>query len=74
MKFSRPSKDVLQKQERRVSDKWHLDEMSLKINGEYFVLWRAVDEPGIELDGSVNCEIKENLFVFCRIIEVSIFV
>ena len=50
MKFSRQFKDVLQKRERKVSDKWHLDEMSLRINGESFVLWRAVDEDGMELD------------------------
>ncbi len=50
MKFSRQFKDILQKRERHVSDKWHLDEMSLRINGEAFVLWRAVDEYGMELD------------------------
>lgn len=50
MKFSRQFKDVLQKRERKISDKWHLDEMSLRINGEPFILWRAVDEHGLELD------------------------
>lgn len=50
IKFSRQFKDVLQKRERKISDKWHLDEMSLRINGESFVLWRAVDENGMELD------------------------
>jgi putative transposase len=50
LKFSRQFKDTLQKRERQVSDKWHLDEMSLRINGESFVLWRAVDEHGMELD------------------------
>ena len=50
LKFSRQCKDTLQKRERQVSDKWHLDEMSLRINGESFVLWRAVDEHGMELD------------------------
>ncbi|HCU06540.1 MAG TPA: hypothetical protein DIC42_03025 [Holosporales bacterium] len=47
VKFSRQFKDVLQKQERKISDKWHLDEMSLRINGESFILWRAVDEQGM---------------------------
>lgn len=41
---------MLQKRERKVSDKWHLDEMSLRINGESFVLWKAIDEEGMELD------------------------
>jgi putative transposase len=50
IKFSRQFKEILQKRERQVSDKWHLDEMSLRINGEAFVLWRAVDEHGMELD------------------------
>ena len=50
IKFSRQFKDVLQKREIKISDKWHLDEMSLRINGESFVLWRAVDENGMELD------------------------
>ena len=50
IKFSRQFKDVLKKRERKCSDKWHLDEMSLRINGEPFILWRAVDEDGMELD------------------------
>lgn len=50
LKFSRQFKDTLQKRERQLSDKWHLDEMSLRIKGESFVLWRAVDEHGMELD------------------------
>ncbi|MDP3641360.1 MAG: IS6 family transposase [Alphaproteobacteria bacterium] len=50
IKFSRQFKDVLKKREGKISDKWHLDEMSLRINGEPFILWRAVDEHGSELD------------------------
>ena len=29
---------------------WHLDELMLKLRGEPYVLWRAVDEHGTELD------------------------
>ena len=29
---------------------WHLDEVFVKLRGEPYVLWRAVDEHGIELD------------------------
>ena len=29
---------------------WHLDELMLKLRGKPYVLWRAVDEHGIELD------------------------
>jgi putative transposase len=50
MKFADHFKDVIKKRERKPGDKWHLDEMTVKINSEPFVLWRAVDEEGIELD------------------------
>lgn len=49
-KFASHFKDVIKKRERKPSDRWHLDEMTVKINGELFILWRAVDEEGIELD------------------------
>ncbi len=29
---------------------WHLDEMNIKIKGEVFILWRAVDSEGHELE------------------------
>jgi putative transposase len=31
-------------------DKWHLDEMFIKINGKTHYLWRAVDQHGAVLD------------------------
>lgn len=49
-KFSTHFKDVIRKRERKPKDKWHLDEMTIRINGEYFILWRAVDSDGYELD------------------------
>ena len=49
-KFASHFKAVLKKRERKPKDKWHLDEMTIRINGEYFVLWRAVDSDGYELD------------------------
>lgn len=49
-KFSKHFRDVIQKPERKPCDKWHLDEMMIKINGEPFILWRAVDAEGYELD------------------------
>ena len=49
-KFSSHFKEIIKKKERKPSDKWHLDEMVIKINGEYFILWRAVDSDGYELD------------------------
>src|SRR5260370_24678246 len=34
----------------RVGDKWHLDEVALKIAGVKHWLWRAVDQTGLALD------------------------
>jgi len=38
IKFSNHFRDVIKKRERKPSDKWHLDEMTVKINGEFFHL------------------------------------
>ena len=40
----------LRRRRARVSDKWHLDEVSLKIKGKRHWLWRAVDKHGVVLD------------------------
>ena len=50
LKFSKDFTDIIKKRERKPGDKWHLDEMIIKINGESFILWRAVDSEGHELD------------------------
>jgi putative transposase len=50
LKFSSHFRNVIKKRERKPSDKWHLDEMTVKVNGEIFILWRAVDSDGYELD------------------------
>jgi putative transposase len=50
IKFGHYFKKVIKKCERKPGDKWHLDEMTLKLNGVPFVLWRAVDARGHELD------------------------
>ncbi len=34
----------------RAGDKWHLDEVAVKIAGQKHWLWRAVDQDGIMLD------------------------
>jgi putative transposase len=34
----------------RPGDKWHLDEVVIKINGVQHYLWRAVDQDGVVLD------------------------
>jgi putative transposase len=40
----------LRRHRARPSDKWHLDEVQLKINGKRHWLWRAVDKHGVVLD------------------------
>ncbi|KTD00185.1 transposase [Legionella feeleii] len=49
-KFGPYFRHVIKKREPEPSDKWHLDEQQLRINGETYYLWRAVDEDGFELD------------------------
>lgn len=49
-KFSDHFRNVIKKKERSFNDKWHLDEMNIRINGVQFILWRAVDADGYELD------------------------
>ena len=46
LKFSKDFKDVIKKRERKPNDKWHLDEMTIKMKGVPFILWRAVDSEG----------------------------
>jgi putative transposase len=40
----------LRRRKPRAGDKWHLDEVFVKINGERRYLWRAVDQDGNVLD------------------------
>jgi putative transposase len=40
----------LRRRRARPSDKWHLDEVQLKIKGQRHWLWRAVDKHGVVLD------------------------
>ena len=59
IKFSNHFRDVIRKRERKHSDKWHLDEMTVKINGKTFILWRAVDSNGYELDILLHVHLKK---------------
>jgi putative transposase len=48
-KFGKLYADGLRRRRAR-TDKWHLDEVFLKINGITHYLWRAVDQNGVVLD------------------------
>ena len=40
----------IRRKRRMVTDKWHLDEVFVTINGRRYYLWRAVDSKGMVLD------------------------
>jgi putative transposase len=49
-KFGQTYASGLRRRRPRPGDKWHLDEVFLKINGKTHYLWRAVDQQGTVLD------------------------
>src|SRR5205085_7004952 len=49
-KFGKQYADGLRRRRARSGDKWHLDEVFLKINGVTHYLWRAVDQNGVVLN------------------------
>ncbi|MFD4764083.1 IS6 family transposase [Streptomyces sp. NPDC058439] len=49
-KFGQAYADGLRRRRPRPGDKWHLDEVFVKINGVRQYLWRAVDQDGNVLD------------------------
>ncbi|MET8537947.1 IS6 family transposase [Streptomyces sp. NPDC005065] len=50
LKFGQAYADGLRRRRPRPGDKWHLDEVFIKVNGERQYLWRAVDQHGNVLD------------------------
>lgn len=49
-KFGQAYANALRRRQPRPGDKWHLDEVFIKINGEQKYLWRAVDQDSNVLD------------------------
>jgi putative transposase len=49
-KFGRSFAEKLRKRRPRPGDRWHLDEVFIRIQGELHYLWRAVDQNGTVLD------------------------
>jgi putative transposase len=49
-KFGQAYANGLRRRRARPGDKWHLDEVFIKINGKTHYLWRAVDQHGNVLD------------------------
>ena len=50
LKFAAGFADNLRRRRPQPGDKWHLDEVFLRIQGELRYLWRAVDQNGVVLD------------------------
>ncbi|MGW1902259.1 IS6 family transposase [Streptomyces hirsutus] len=50
VKFGQQYAGALRRRRPRPGDKWHLDEVFVRINGEQKYLWRAVDQDGNVLD------------------------
>lgn len=50
LKFGQTFANELRRRRPRPGDKWHLDEVVLKIKGQLCYLWRAVDQDGVVLD------------------------
>ena len=50
LKFGQTYANNLRRRSPRPGDRWHLDEVFLKINGPVHYLWRAVDQDGDVLD------------------------
>ncbi len=49
-KFGQTYANDLRRRRPRPGDKWHMDEMFIKMNGKVHYLWRAVDQDGHVLD------------------------
>jgi putative transposase len=49
-KFGQRYASALRRRQSQPGDKWHLDELFIKVNGEQKYLWRAVDQDGSVLE------------------------
>ena len=49
-KFGSSFAQQIRRKRRSATDKWHLDEVFVTINGQRYYLWRAVDRDGMVLD------------------------
>ena len=59
-KFGQTYANALRRKSPRPGDRWHLDEVFLKINGQLHYLWRAVDQDGDVLDILVQTKRDKN--------------
>jgi putative transposase len=50
LKFGQAFANRIRRRLPRIGDKWHLDEVAVKIAGKKHWVWRAVDQDGLVLD------------------------
>src|ERR1700756_1011338 len=50
LKFGASFADKMRRRRSRPGDKWHLDEVFIRIKGVLHYLWRAVDQDGVVVD------------------------
>ncbi len=50
LRFGRLFANTLKRRRPKPGDKWHLDEVFIRIRGSVHYLWRAVDQHGVVLD------------------------
>jgi putative transposase len=65
-KFGQAYAKALRRRQPQSGDKWHLDEVFIKINGRLQYLWRAVDQNGMVLDILVQSRDKAAAMRFFR--------
>ncbi len=63
LKFGQTYANELRRRRPRPGDKWHLDEMFIKMNGKDHYLWRAVDQDATEV---VSRVVEIDLAYPCR--------
>src|SRR6201747_1191671 len=59
-KFAASFADRLRRRRPRPGDKWHMDEVFIRIQGVQHYLWRAVDQDGVVLDILVQARRDSN--------------
>jgi putative transposase len=70
LKFGQTYANRSRRKAPRPGDRWHLDEVFLKINGRLHYLWRAVDQDGEVLDIMVqDTEIRNGQEVLSQVIK-----
>ncbi len=66
LKFGHKIAEELRRRRPHPGDKWHLDEVYLKINGRTHYLWRAVDQEGVVLGILVQSHRNKQAAIFRR--------